>query len=272
MPWSMRSERIPDKIRMRGVAIEEPNPQPEIRKMSESNKDWDYSQEALKLYRRTDEVLNRFYPDIPTPKDMQELPKVLIAVDSLRNQKVLAAYNLVPDEYGLNFKIIMNEQHYVDVNNGEPGKKWRFGEWAQMETLVHEIGHHWQQLKGENPFKPTSRVTHNKEFCEKMEQLGIHCATEGYHTRIADIDGPFGILMKEYGIEPPEGVPTTEFKIHWFKEFFKFKERKGRSTLSKWSCECPYHLRVGKKDWPGATCNKCHTQYQKAELHHETTH
>jgi len=93
---------------MRGVAIEEPNPQPKIRKMSEAIKDWDYSSEATKLYRRADEIIDRFYPTIHTPHFQGKLPSVLIAVDSLRNQKVLAAYNLVPDEYGLNFKIILN--------------------------------------------------------------------------------------------------------------------------------------------------------------------
>ena len=70
--------------------------------------------------------------------------------------------------------------------------------------------------------------------------------------------------MAEWGIRPPNGVPEGTFKIHWFRDFFRGRERKGRSTLSKWSCECPYHLRVGKKEWPGAVCNKCGTEYLRA--------
>ena len=121
-----------------------------------------------------------------------------------------------------------------------------------METVFHEICHHWQQMLGENPYKPASRVTHNKEFNEKMEQLGIHCAPEGYHTRIADMDKPFGILMKEWGIEPPADVPVDkDFKIHWFKDHFKGKERKGRSTLRKYQCpDCGVSVRWGRKAEP----------------------
>ena len=269
----MRNERIPEKIRMRGVAIEEPNPQPEIRKMAESNKEWDYQEEATKLYRRSDEIINRLYPTIHTPHFQGKLPEVLIAVDSLRNQKILAAYHLVPDEYGLKFKITLNKQHYKDGEDaeGRPAKKWQFGEWAQMETVVHEIGHHWQQMLGEDPFKATSRVTHNKEFNEKMEQLGIHCTQEGYHDRIASQDSPFGILMKEWGIRSPTDLPEgKEFDIHWFKEHFGDTERKGRSTLSKWSCECGQNIRVGKRKWPDAECNQCGSQYTQATVHQET--
>jgi hypothetical protein len=133
-----------------------------------------------------------------------------------------------------------------------------------METLVHEIGHHWQQMLGENPYKLGSRVTHNKEFCDKMVQLGIHCASEGYHIKIADMDSPFGQLMKEWGIKPPKDVPQADFDIHWFREHFKDREIKGRSTLMKFACECGQNIRVGKKDWPGAVCNACGSQYNVA--------
>lgn len=119
-------------------------------------------------------------------------------------------------------------------------------------------------MLGEHPFKPRARVTHNKEFTDKMKQLGIHCAPEGFHFKVADRDGPFGILMAEWGIEPPDDVPKEETKIHWFRDG---KEQKGRSTLSKWSCECGQNIRVGKKDWPGAQCNECGSQYMRADLH-----
>src|SRR5207244_10008519 len=40
-----------------------------------------------------------------------------------------------------------------DDEDGHKAVAWRFGEWALMETLTHELGHHWQQLKGRDPFK-----------------------------------------------------------------------------------------------------------------------
>jgi hypothetical protein len=254
-------ERRPN-IENRGVLGEEANAQYEIRRIAETNK-WEYQEEATKLYRRADTIIDRFYPTIHTPHFQGRLPSVLIAIDSLRNRKVLAAYNLVPDEYGLNFKITMNEQHYVKEGRN---RVWRYGEWAQMETLVHEIGHHWQQMLGEKPYEIGARVTHNKEFREKMEQLGIHCHAEGFHSKVSELDSPFGLLMKEWGITQPVGVTKDESNIHWFREFFKSKEKKGRSTLMKWECQCGYKIRVGRKTWPGATCNECNTQYFRADL------
>jgi hypothetical protein len=254
-------DRLPE-IARKGVELEKPNPQPEIRKLAETNKGWDYSQEAAILYRRADVIIDRFYPAIHTPHFQGRLPSVLIAVDSLRNKNILAAYRLVPDEYGLNFKITMNKQHYVDGKDdeGKKAKVWRYGAWAQMETLVHEIGHHWQQMLGENPYKQGARVTHNKEFCHKMERLGIHCASEGYHTQLAGHDSPFGRLMKEWGIQPPADMPkNAEYDMHWFREFFKDRERSGQSTLHKWVCPtCGINVRYTRKDDPQlihAPCN-----------------
>jgi hypothetical protein len=96
---------------------------------------------------------------------------------------------------------------------------------------------------------------------------------EGYHLKLAD--GPFEILMKELGIEPPkevEGLPS-DLDIDWFKKLLDDlgKDRKGKSTLNKWTCECGQNVRVGKKDWPGAVCNACGSQYFKVdkEAHQE---
>lgn len=229
--------------------IARPNPQPDIRRHTEENKGWQYQEEVAKLYRRAEVVMARFYPIFDLTNFDGQLPPILIAVDSLRNRNTLAAYRLVKDEYGFDFKITFNEQHYVRGEDDKP--KWEYGEWAQMETLAHEAGHHWQQLNGKHPFKPTSRVTHNKEFCDKMESLGIHCEPEGYHSRIADRDSPFGLLMREWGIEPPADAPFgEEFDKHWWREFFK-DEKKGRSTLHKWTCpDCGMSVRYGRMDDP----------------------
>lgn len=167
----MRKDReLPQSVR-RGVSIDELDPQPAIREVSEKNRAWDYSAEATKLYRRADVMLDELYPVIHTPQFQGRLPSVLIGVGDLRNKKTLAAYNLVPDDYGLNFKITFNEKHYVDGKDeeGKPIKVWKYGEWAQMETLCHELGHHAQQMLGKDPYKPGKRVTHNKEFNDKME-------------------------------------------------------------------------------------------------------
>jgi hypothetical protein len=260
---------LPDIVRG-GVPLVDLDPSLEIRRTAEHNPEWSYSHEAAMLYRRADVIVARLYPIIHTPHFQGQLPAPLIAIESLRNKNTLASYRIVPDGYGLNFKLTFNEQHYLNGKDERDSniKVWRFGQWAQMETLVHELGHHWQQLLGEEPFKQTSRVTHNAEFRLKLAELGLHCTAEGYHSQFADLDSPFGYLMREWGIQPPEDAQReVEFDIDWFKVMIKTrgKERKGRSTLTKYSCECGQNIRVGKKNWPGAICNACGSHYERVE-------
>jgi hypothetical protein len=66
----------------------------------------------------------------------------------------------------------MNIQQYKDKeNNGKIHKQWFFGRWAQLETLLHEQVHLWQQNFGNDPVNP-GKPYHNKEFVEKCEHLG----------------------------------------------------------------------------------------------------
>lgn len=218
---------------------------PTIRKASTENQ-WDFSAEAHKLYGRADKAMDRFYHGIVSPRFPGKLPTPLIAVEPL-NIRTLAAYRVVPDAYGLPFKLTFNEAHYVD----QDGKKvWRWGEWSQTETLVHELGHHWQQLRGISPYRP-GKVSHNAEFTEKMASLGIHSTpNHGSHFAVADADGPFGILAKEWGLERPDDVPREEAgsKINWWSLLGGGEEIKGKSSLTKWNCAiCLLAIRVGVK-------------------------
>lgn len=239
------------QIDLSGNITDVANPQNALRKAAESNVGWDYSAEARKLYSRSDTILERFYPSISTPEFEGKLPKVAIGIESLRNKKTLAAYHLIPDGVGLPFKITFNEQHYIDTDEG---RQWRFGEWSQMETLVHELGHHWQQMLGHDPFTKKSRVTHNVEFTTKMSQLGIFCDSGGAHYQVADLDSPSGILFREWGLKPPADVPRGEpNEFDWFKWFAdqEGRSRPGRSTLTKYECPaCGLKVRYGKQDEP----------------------
>ena len=71
-------------------------------------------------------------------------------------------------------EITMNTEHYTDEQqDGKVKKVWSFGKWAQMETLLHEQVHLWQQNFGEDPVR-LGRPYHNKEFVAKCEGLGLH--------------------------------------------------------------------------------------------------
>ena len=107
-----------------GQMTEIVSPQEELIRVAKENAGWDFGAEVTKLYKRSTEVLDRFYPQIHTPNWQGKLPPVVFGVENLRNANTLAAYHLVPDSVGLPFKISFNEQHYIEKNGR---KEWRFG-------------------------------------------------------------------------------------------------------------------------------------------------
>jgi len=232
--------------------IEPINPQPEVRKNAEKARDWKYAEEAAYLNRMANLFKDRFLDPILLTNGNQ-LPDPVISFSNLRNLNTLAAYTLVRNPQGLLYEITMNIQQYEVVEiDGSKTRQWIFGRWAQLETLLHEQVHLWQQNFGKDPFKQ-GRSQHNKEFVQKCESLGLHPKPGvGYHTHLAD--GPFAQLMKELGIKPPD-LPDIAFpeNIDWYKWFrdFEGKSRKGRSSLNKWTCpECGLNARMGVKDNP----------------------
>ena len=251
-------KEIPE-IARGGKLIELTNPQPEVRKNAETAKDWVYTEEAIYLYRMAVLFKDRFLdPVLLTGRG--RLPDPVISFANLRNNNTLAAYTLVRNPQGLLYEITLNTEHYVDEDReGKKVKSWSFGKWAQLETLLHEQVHLWQQNFGTDPVKP-GRPYHNKEFVDKCESLGLHpMPGVGCHTRLAD--GTFALFMKELGVAPPilEENPG-DLDIDWFKWFLDSlgKSRKSTSTLNKWTCpECGLNARIGIKGNPEIRHEPC---------------
>jgi hypothetical protein len=67
-------------------------------------------------------------------------------------------------------------------------------------------------------------------------------------------DGPFAVLMKELGIEPPDlSQQPPDIDWDWFKWLLDNlgKKPKGKSSLTKWECpECGLKVRMGIKGDP----------------------
>ena len=236
--------------------IENFDPKPAIKKNAESARDWEFSEDAKYLYGIAVVFRDRLIDPIARI-DRSQMPDPVISFDDLRNNKTLAAYTVSRNAQGLLDEITFNTAHYAKED-----KKmvWGYGRWAQLETLLHEMIHLWQQRTGKNPVKP-GRSHHNKEFVAKCESLGLHPMPDvGCHIAVAD--GVFAQLMKEFGIERPADVPREkETRIDWFKP----EKEKGRSTLTKWECGCGQKVRVGKENWPGAICKSCGTEYVKMD-------
>lgn len=223
-----------------------------MRKNAEKARDWEYADEAAYLYRMATVFKDRFLDPILLT-DRNRLPDPVISFDNLRNLNTLAAYTLVRNPQGLLFEITMNTEQYEDVVvEGKSTKQWSYGKWAQLETLLHEQVHLWQQNFGKNPVKP-GKAYHNKEFVEKCNSLGLHPKLgEGYHTQLAD--GVFAEFMNEIGIKPPDlDKRTMGFDMDWFYWYLDLagKKRPGKSSLHKWTCpECGLNARIGIKGDP----------------------
>jgi hypothetical protein len=233
-----------------GVPINSFDPKPEIRRNAENARDWAYSEEAKYLYSMAVLFKDRFLDPV-LRTDRGRLPDPVISFDDLRNRRTLAAYTLHRNPLGLLDEITFNTVHYDE----ESGRKvWHFGKWAQLETLLHEQVHLWQQNFGEHPVKP-GRVSHNKEFVAKCESYGLHpMPVAGYHVTVAD--GLFAQLMGELGIPRPDDVPRDreESKKDWFRP----KPEKGRSSLHKWVCpDCGLSVRIGVSSDPRLVHDAC---------------
>jgi hypothetical protein len=232
--------------------IEYIDPQKEVQKNAEAAKDWEYTEEAAYLYRMANLFKNRLLDPILLTQ-RRRLPDPVISFENQRNQKVLAAYTLARNPQGLLYEITMNTQQYMDEEkDGKITKTWLYGKWAQMETLLHEQVHLWQQNFGKDPVQP-GKVYHNKEFVEKCESLGLH-PMPGVGCHISLADGVFENLMNELGIKP------NDLRKDWFKWFLDTsgERRKGQSSLKKWVCpECGLNVRIGIKSDPQIRHEPC---------------
>ncbi len=248
-----------------GMLIERNNPQPEVRKNAETARDWEYADEAVYLYRMANLLKDRLLDPLHHT-DRNRLPDPVISFRNLRNYNTLATYTLARNPQGLLYEISMNTQQYKDEEiDGKTQKLWIFGRWAQLETLLHEQVHLWQQNFGNKPYK-SGRNTHNSEFIAKCESLGLHPKPgAGYHTRLAD--GAFAILMNELGIESPDlEKQMKEFGKNWFIAWMdsQDKRRKGKSSLKKWTCPiCSLNARMGIKGNPQIRHDPCEKETGK---------
>lgn len=236
-----------------GVLISDFDPKPEIRKNAENARDWEYREEAQYLYGMAVVFKDRFLDPILLT-DRGRLPDPVISFDDLRNRRTLAAYTLHRNAQGLLDEITFNTAHYK--KNDEEKAEWVWGRWAQLETLLHEQVHLWQENFGKQKHKP-GRVAHDKEFVAKCESLGLHpLPGVGCHTEVAG--GVFAKLMDELGIPHPEDVPREKGETPQKSDWFRPTKEKGTSTLQKWVCPgCGLAVRLGIKSDPRLVHEAC---------------
>jgi hypothetical protein len=219
-------ERLPD-ITKGGVLIGGANPQPEIRKNAETNRNWEYQPIADKWYPIAEEIKQTLFDGVLLLDRTSPLPSPPIAIEPM-NVRTLATYRLVEDGYGLNDKLTLNAKHFKKVNGVWV---WDYGgDWGLGETITHEIGHEKHKHWG------TTKPDHDKYFIDMMEQIGIHCNQYGQHWKEADEEKAFSLLMHRLFI--PRTIVEFELpensKVSWWTPDGPKKE--GTSTINKWQC------------------------------------
>lgn len=228
-----------------------------IRLAAEGNPDDKYRDFRARANFIEDKIKEQLFPDVWTPNHKFDMPKPPVAIEDMRNYKTLATYRIVPDGFGLNDKLTLNEVWMVE----KKGKwEWVFGEQALVETIVHEMMHErMKYLVKIGKMKPMADA-HAKPFRDALLALGIHCNKNGQHTQSCDDpNSPVGVLLKRLSI-PMLPEPMVTVGTHWWisKDVRGENDKKGRSTLTLWTCECipPQRVRVGKGEL-FATCTVC---------------
>ena len=217
------------------------SPHEAIRAHIEGAQDWEWRPIATTLYQWTDRFSDRFFE--------RQMPDTVLGFERL-DVRILAAYTLKRNPQGLLYEITFNTYHLKRPM------------WETLETLMHEYVHLWQQNMGEHP---VARNYHNQEFVAQCEALGLHPAIgPGVHTRPAD--GPFAEFLRAYGVKEPSALVGTILDdkgrpLDWWIK--PGEERRGRSTLTKWSCGCQ-NVRVGTKEFY-ASCTRCGHAFSKVE-------
>jgi hypothetical protein len=218
------------------------SPHEAIRHHVETAQDWEWHAIATTLYQWTDRFKDRFFE--------RQMPEALLSFERM-DHRILAAYSLRRNAQGLLYEIALNTHHLKRPL------------WETLETLMHEYVHLWQQNLGEHPVE---RNYHNREFVDKCAGLGLHPAIgTGVHTRPAS--GAFAEFVRAYGVEEPQGsgdliLDTKGRPLDWWFPG-NDRERRGHSTLTKWSCGCQ-NVRVGTKEFH-ACCTRCGHAFVKIE-------
>ncbi len=194
--------------------------------------DWSLYDLAWDLYWWSDFFNIRFFKDEPVP-----VPA--ISFESTR-VTTLGHYVLGRNSFGIRENININRKH---LNRPM---------WDILATLLHELCHSWQNMYG----SPSNSWFHNKEFRNKLSDMGIFCDEKGCHIGVGD---PFVHILRQHAVEfNLEKTDKGNLKIP------PQPKKKGKSKLKKWSCGCGQNVRVGTKEFH-ATCDLCREPFVLVE-------
>ena len=202
-----------------------------IRENEKTITDWALSDLAKALYWWTDIFNMEFFKDQPVPVPAISFEKAKTGS--------LGHYIIGRNAFGIRENININRVHLDRPL------------WGILATLFHEMCHSWQASYG----SPSNSWFHNKEFREKMLEMGIVVNGKGCHLGVQD---SFVSILKKHGVKV-SGEQNPDGMI----KFPPKDKPKGKSKLKKWTCGCQI-VRVGKATFE-ATCDICGSKFELVE-------
>jgi hypothetical protein len=181
------------------------------------------------------------------------LPHVLITLQ--RHAKSLGYF--APDRFS--GRVVETTAHELAMNpDGFTGNS----DEQILSTLVHEMAHVWQQAHG----KPSRRGYHNKQWAEKMKEVGLQPSDTGQPggketgPKMSDYiiaDGPYA---KAYARLQARG-----FKLEWQSLPFGKESRTKRASKTKFTCPDCSQNAWAKRD-AVLICGACYEDSEDGEI------
>lgn len=203
--------------------------------------DWQHREEMCWYQKFFDVVNKRHFT-------AQPLPQPAFSIQQSRRRVELGHYLQCRNAFALADEISVSARCLEELSLLQ-----------RMEIIAHEIVHLWEDLYGT---PPKTRWYHSKAFCDRAEELGIIAARGRGHT--LKVTDPFVSICRELGINDPipnyeqpkgERVATAAIVVQ--------KGPRASGGLTKWICECPANVWVGRKS-VRIRCEECSAIFERA--------
>jgi hypothetical protein len=201
-----------------------------LREHATNTPDWDFGEQARDLHEWAERFNESLYLSLPTPA---------IAIGKL-NRHRLGQYRRGRNDFGLRHEVVINRNLVVG------------SEAERLSTLVHELFHEWQELRG----KAGARNYHNVQFRERMKQIGIIVDTRGAH--LGYQKGPFTSILESHNVDT-SGLGLPDYAL--LRQNIRTKLA-GTSKLKLWTCGC---TKIRAAVVVAARCLRCGAVFEFAD-------
>lgn len=221
----------PEQTNVPSPGLESENINLALREHVAKTTDWLYAEHARDLHEWADRFNERLNLKLPTPA---------IAIAKLRRGR-LGQYRQGRNDFGLRHEVIIDENHLLSSTYPQV-----------LATLVHELFHEWQELRG----RPSRGNHHNVEFRERIKHVGIIVDARGVN--LGYQRGAFTAILESLNID------TSSLMLPDYGSLRRRTRAKlvGTSKLKLWTCGC---TKIRAAVTVAARCLRCGGLFEFAD-------